>query len=169
VCAILQDIRFRIEVTADLHKLLASSPDDKINLGNFIGDICQALQTIGTGERLELGVVCRCAESVEPGVALPIGLLIAELVTNSAKYAHPTGLPVKIRLDCETESTGGFWLHFEDDGVGLPENFDPRTDGGLGFRLMRAIADNLKATLTFDHDELGLRCAFVRRSSQLAS
>ena len=58
---------------------------------------------------------------------------------------------------------------FAEFGVGLPENFNPATDGGLGFRLMRAIADNLKATLTFNHDELGLRCVFVKQSSPLAS
>ena len=169
VCAILQDISMRIEVTARLHKLLAGSADGKINLGKFIGDVCQALQTLAPPGQLDLHVHCKCPEVVEPGVALPIGLLIAELVTNSSKYAHPTGLPVKVHLDCETQSNGGFWLRFEDDGVGLPENFDPASDGGLGFRLMRAIADNLKATLTINHDELGLRCAFVKHSSQLAS
>jgi two-component sensor histidine kinase len=170
VCSILQDLGTRIEVTARLHKYLANSPaGSKIDLGKFIREICQTLESLAQSGQLDLKVGCRCTSSVEAGVALPIGLLIAELVTNSAKYAHPTGLPVKVALECETHSNGGFTLRFEDDGVGLPENFDPTKDGGLGFRLMRAMADHLKATLTFNHDELGLRCELVKKSGHLAS
>ena len=43
-----------------------------------------------------------------------------------------------------------------DDGVGLPEGFDPRTDGGLGLRVIRSLADQLHATLDFDASPLGL-------------
>jgi len=170
VCSILQDLGMRIEVTARLHKYLANSPaGSTIDLGRFIRDVCESLELLAPTGQLVLKVGCRCLAAVEAGVALPIGLLIAELVTNSAKYGHPTGLPVKIALECETQSNGGFTLRFEDDGVGLPENFDPSSDGGLGFRLMRAMADHLKATLTFNHDELGLRCELVKESGQLAS
>ena len=55
-----------------------------------------------------------------------------------------------------------------DDGVGFPENFDPSTDGGLGFQLMRALANGLNAELRFEHDSLGV-CARLVRRKYLAS
>jgi two-component sensor histidine kinase len=44
-----------------------------------------------------------------------------------------------------------------DDGIGLPENFDPTKDGGLGLRIVRSLALQLGATLHFDSHALGTR------------
>jgi two-component sensor histidine kinase len=55
-----------------------------------------------------------------------------------------------------------------DDGIGFPENFDPSTDGGLGFALMRALANGLSAELQFEHSTLGV-CARLIRRKYLAS
>jgi two-component sensor histidine kinase len=49
-----------------------------------------------------------------------------------------------------------------DDGIGFPEKFDPDHDGGLGFQLMRALANGLNASLEFEHDSLGVRASLVR-------
>lgn len=54
-----------------------------------------------------------------------------------------------------------------DDGVGFPENFDPSTDGGLSFQLMRALANGLNAKLQFEHDSLGV-CARLVKPRHLA-
>jgi len=71
-------------------------------------------------------------------------------------------LPVKVILRCETNDNGSFMVEVTDDGVGFPENFDPSTDGGLGFQLMRALANGLDAELQFEHDSLGV-CARLAR------
>jgi hypothetical protein len=84
------------------------------------------------------------------------GLITAELLANASKYAHPAGLPVKIHVHCETGDDGSFVVEVTDDGVGFPENFDPCTDGGRGFQLMRALANGLNAELQFQHDSLGV-------------
>src|SRR5258708_6747280 len=54
------------------------------------------------------------------------------------------------------------------DGVGFPESFDPSTDGGLGFQLMRALANGLNAELHFEHNSLGV-CARLVKLGRLAS
>ena len=46
-------------------------------------------------------------------------------------------------------------LHIADDGVGLPENFDPEKDGGLGLRMVRSFAKQLGATLHFESPGVG--------------
>ncbi len=126
------------------------------------------ISTLGSAGSMELTVDHSCEGYIDPRHALHTGLIIAELLTNARKYAHPTGLPVKVNVRCETRSDGSFMVQVTDDGVGFPEKFDPETDGGLGFQLMRALANGLQAELQFEHNCLGV-CARIVKSKYLAS
>jgi two-component sensor histidine kinase len=75
---------------------------------------------------------------------------------------------VKVHIRCEAKGDGSFLVEVTDDGVGFPESFDPSTDGGLGFQLMRALANGLSAELQFEHDSLGV-CARLVKPRYLAS
>jgi two-component sensor histidine kinase len=58
-------------------------------------------------------------------------------------------------ITCQQNAAGNLVIEIADDGIGLPENFDPKTDGGLGFRIVRSLASQLGATIHFDSSELG--------------
>ena len=168
-CMLLDDISARIEVMAKLHKSLALSVNGNgVNLGDFLHEISEMIGTLGPEGRMDLTVDHSCDGYIDPRHALHAGLIAAELLTNAGKYAHPTGLPVKVHIRCETNDDGSFLVEVADDGVGFPENFDPSTDGGLGFQLMRALANGLGAELRFEHDSLGV-CARLVRRKYLAS
>lgn len=163
VCRVLDDISARIEVMAKLHKSLALIANgDGINLGEFLREIAEMIGTLNGEGMMNLTVDHSGKGYVEPRHALHAGLITAELLTNAVKYAHPTGLPVRIQLHCETRDDGSFLVAVTDDGVGFPENFDPTADGGLGFQLMRALANGLNADLQFEHDSLGVRARLVK-------
>jgi two-component sensor histidine kinase len=163
VCLLLDDISARIEVTAKLHKSLALAANgDGIDLGNFLRDIAEMIGTLSGEGKMNLTVDQSGDGYIEPRHALHAGLIAAELLTNAAKYAHPSGIPVTVHVHCETASNGSFLVAVTDDGVGFPENFDPATDGGLGFALMRALANGLNAELQFEHDSLGVRARLVK-------
>lgn len=169
VCVLLDDIDARIELTAKLHNSLARAGNGNgINLGNFLEEIAEMIGALGPEGKMDLTVESSADAYIDARHALHAGLITAELLTNANKYAHPTGLPVKIRISCETEDDGSFMVEVADDGVGFPENFDPSTDGGLGFQLMRALANGLQAELQFEHDSLGV-CARLVRPRHLAS
>ena len=164
VCMLLDDISARIEVMAKLHKSLALSANGNgVNLGDFLQEISELIGTLGPEGRMDLTVDNACDGYINPRHALHAGLITAELLTNAGKYAHPTGLPVKVHIRCETKDDGSFLVEVTDDGVGFPENFDPSTDGGLGFQLMRALANGLSAELEFEHNSLGVCGRLVRR------
>jgi two-component sensor histidine kinase len=157
VCMLLDDIGARIEVTAKLHKSLALATNGNgVNLGDFLQEISEMIGTLGPNGRMDLTIDHSCDGHIDPRHALHAGLITAELLTNASKYAHPTGLPVKVHIRCETGDDGSFVVEVADDGVGFPENFDPATDGGLGFQLMRALANGLGAELQFVHSSLGV-------------
>jgi two-component sensor histidine kinase len=169
VCMLLDDISARIEVTAKLHKSLARAVNGKaVNLGNFLQEISEMIGTLNPKARMQLTIDRSGDATIDPRHALHAGLITAELLTNASKYAHPTGLPVKVHLRCETKGDGSFAVEVTDDGVGFPENFDPLTDGGLGFQLMRALANGLGAELQFEHGSLGV-CARIVKPRFLAS
>lgn len=170
VCGLLDEIGARIEVMAKLHKSLALTFNggNGVNLGDFLKEISEMIGALGPAGKMDLTVDNSSDACIDPRHALLAGLITAELVTNASKYAHPAGLPVKVHLHCETEEDGSFIVEVADDGVGFPENFDPSTDGGPGFQLMRALANGLNAELQFQHDSLGV-CARLVKRKHLAS
>jgi two-component sensor histidine kinase len=163
VCILLDDITARIDLVAKLHKSLALSVNGNgVNLGGFLEEISEMIGTLNPQGRMDLTIDNACHGYIDPRHALHAGLLTAELLTNASKYAHPSGVPVKVNVRCETKDDGSFMVEVTDDGVGFPENFDPATDGGLGFQLMRALANGLGAKLEFEHDSLGVCARFVK-------
>ena len=82
-------------------------------------------------------------------------LILCEILTNAMKYSHPAGVPIQIALQCENLSEGMLQLTVSDDGVGLPEGFNPKKDGGLGFQIMRSLVAELDASLDVRSDALG--------------
>ena len=169
VCMLLDDIVARIEVTAKLHRSLARAVNGKgVNLGEFMKEVSEMIGSLGPRGNMQVTVDRVCDAHIDARHALHAGLIIAELLTNASKYAHPTGLPVKVHIHCETKDDGSFMVEVTDDGVGFPENFDPSIDGGLGFQLMRALANGLHAELHFEHDSLGV-CARLVKPKHLAS
>lgn len=170
VCALLDEISARMEVMAKLHKSLALTFNggNGVNLGDFLRDISEMIGALGPEGKMDLTVDQSSDACVHPRHALHAALITAELLTNANKYAHPSGLTVKVHVRCETREDGSFVVEVTDDGVGFPEDFDPSKDGGLGFQLMRALANGLHAELQFRHDSLGVRARIVK-SRYLAS
>ena len=156
VCMLLDDIGARIEVTAKLHKSWRWRARQWRKPWRFPAGNCRDDRNAGPQGKMDLTIDHSCDGCIDPRHALHAALIAAELLTNANKYAHPTGLPVKVHVRCETNGDGSFVVEVTDDGVGFPESFDPATDGGLGFQLMRALANGLGAELQFEHSSLGV-------------
>ncbi|MCX6566343.1 MAG: response regulator [Candidatus Aminicenantes bacterium] len=80
--------------------------------------------------------------------AFPMVLILNELITNAIKYAYPEGAGGEIRIDLR-KPDGKILLRVEDDGAGLPEGIDPNTAESTGLSLIRMLADQIDAGLTF--------------------
>ena len=160
---LLDEIGSRIETVGRLHRLLSySAPRTAVNLSEHLEETCEAL-VASMSDQAAITLSFRAAGecSVEPDGAGPVALIVSELVTNAIKHAHPAGAPGKILIRCGPGLGGGIYVDVEDDGVGLPESFDPWTDGGLGFRVVRNLAYQLGARLAFDMDGLGLKVKLI--------
>jgi len=158
VHAILQDMAGKILSVSHLHRKLADAPHtDEIDVAAYLVESCSAMMTTLTlngraGLVYHLGE--RCLLPAEK--AQTITLMVNEIVMNAVKHAHPTGLTTQISIGCGREKDGTMFVEVFDDGVGLPENFDEKTHGGVGFRLIRGLARQIGALLKIESSSLGL-------------
>ena len=78
--------------------------------------------------------------------AIPLGLIINELVTNSIKYAFPTGKgTITIKL---TTKNNKITLTVADNGIGLPENINIEKTETLGLKLVNILTKQINGKLT---------------------
>ena len=139
----LKDAASRITTIAQVHDhLWRSTRIGYVDIADFAGELCRKLQ-----ETISHTVRCTFAhQMISADKAIPLGLLINELVTNSAKHAYSDGAG-------EIEVSGvrrGDDLHVEvsDRGVGLPKDFDidqPRAS--LGFKVIKSLLAQLQGRI----------------------
>ncbi|HEX6860913.1 MAG TPA: sensor histidine kinase [Caulobacteraceae bacterium] len=161
--AILDDISSRIDTVSRLHRLLSDlQPGARVDLGYHLRETCEALSESLVGPS-RMALTCRPTSAcfIDPDKAAPIALIVSELVTNAIKHAHPTGVPGKILVRCGEGLAGYVYVDVEDDGVGLPEDFDPWSGGNLGFQVIRGLAQQLNARLIFDAEGIGLKVKLI--------
>ena len=153
----LMEMADRINTIAKLNRLVAQSNTGTVRLDKYLREICEWLAGVRASDGILLSVACSPEHVVPFTVALPLGLITAELFSNSLKYAHPSGLPVKITLSCGLSAENGMRLVYEDDGVGFSEGFDIAEDGHLGMHFIRLLCEQLKGTHEWLSDPLGVR------------
>ncbi|THD60321.1 sensor histidine kinase [Phenylobacterium sp.] len=161
-CLLLEEVEVRIQTVGRLHHLLAVGENSGlIDVSEYLRSICGILsQSVCNSRSVDLNCDARTC-MVAPQAAALLGLIVTELVTNAVKYAHPAGAPGRVAVLCRDDRGDGVVLSVSDDGVGLPEGFDPQVDGGLGLRVIRSLADQLDAELGFDSGPLGLTVTVI--------
>lgn len=81
--------------------------------------------------------------------AIPCGLIINELVSNSFKYAFPGGRKGNVNVQLTKIFSGKYQLIVEDDGIGLPENFNIESNISLGMKLVILLTKQLDGTFEY--------------------
>jgi two-component sensor histidine kinase len=81
--------------------------------------------------------------------AIPCGLLINELLTNSIKYAFPDGREGNIIIKMLIKD-GCYVLSVEDDGIGFPEEIDFRNPNTLGLQIVQTLTQQLDGKIELE-------------------
>jgi two-component sensor histidine kinase len=77
--------------------------------------------------------------------AIPIGLILNELISNALKHAFPDGRSGTLRIEAH-DRDGRVELAVIDDGVGVPEDLDTRKRKSLGLEIVEVLARQLRGT-----------------------
>ncbi len=82
--------------------------------------------------------------------AIPIGLIVNELLSNSLKHAFPSGRKGEIRIHLAANGDSRSMLIVSDNGIGLPDDLDFRNSRSLGLQLVNMLVQQLDGTIELD-------------------
>ena len=163
----LLEIADRIETVGKLHRLLGeSATTGTVQIRKYLKEVCDRLRGALAPTATSFSFDCPRDCPLPAKTALPLALITAELVSNSLKYAHPTGLPTKITLSCRPDEKGDLTIVYEDDGVGFPEGFDVSEAGHVGMRLIQLLSKGVGGHHEWLSDPLGIRFEIVLPMSE---
>ncbi|MCW2247298.1 two-component sensor histidine kinase [Azospirillum fermentarium] len=147
----------RIEALAILYRQLhETGSGTHVALGRYVEALCETVKA-GTPGGLSTIPITVTAEAMEVGLyeAMPLGLIAAELVSNSLHHAFPDQGWIQVSIARSSGQRGR--LMVEDNGRPLPAGFDTTVDDGL--MLAEALAAQLGDTLVTETDSRGTTAA----------
>ena len=154
---VLKESQGRVRSMAMIHEKLYQSPNlTKIDFKDYIEKLASNLIYNYQVETRNIEQIFEFKD-VEMNIdtAIPCGLIINELVTNSLKYAFPqsesngNGI-IKIELNQVEDQ---FKLVISDNGVGMPSHIKPENTETLGLQLVNSLVDQLEGTLEIDRQQ----------------
>lgn len=137
--------RNRVRSMALIHEKLYQSSDlAKIDLGGYLKTLAQGLSSSYASKVRGVSISTE-SEDVQLGIdaAVPCGLIVNELVTNSFKYAFPNGKAGQILIAMSRPTEGRLQLTVSDNGVGFPKGTDFRETESLGLQLVNTLTEQL--------------------------
>ena len=158
----LEEGKSRVKAMALIHQKLYQNDDlSVIEMQGYIESLINSVQSVYKkgGHNISITVD---AEGTELDIdrAIPFGLILNELVSNTFKYAFP-----------ESDDNGKIYIHlrknkeegyfeYADNGVGLPDDTDERTSGSMGLRLINRLVNQLQSKLNVERASEGVRFWF---------
>jgi two-component sensor histidine kinase/PAS domain-containing protein len=150
---ILRESQNRVRSMALIHEKLYQSADlvqvdFEVYLKSLVHSLAQTYQVHSPSALLRVE-----AEKIflDIDTAIPCGLIVNELVSNSLKYAFPEGTNGMISVSCvKSAANDRHVLTITDDGVGLPADFDLERCDSLGLKLVTGLVSQISGNLEID-------------------
>ncbi len=157
VLNMLKKAQNRIRSMALIHEKLYQSKDlAKIEFGDYIRKLATGLfHSYGIDiESIRLKI-CVANIYLDIYTAIPCGLIINELVSNSLKHAFPDGIGEKgtsrkegrINISMSLNSDNKLKLIVSDNGIGFPKDLDFRNTGSLGLQVVNTLVEQLEGSI----------------------
>ena len=143
-----EDSQGRIHSMALIHEVLCGSPSfTRIDIADYTRELAAyRLRAHGAGKRIRLTTDLD-EVYLELDGAVPYGIIVNELLTNALRHGFPGERAGELRISLRAQPHESVQLIVQDDGVGLPDGFDWQAVTSLGFRLVRMLAEQLKAKI----------------------
>jgi two-component system, sensor histidine kinase PdtaS len=141
----LMDLRGRIGAMVLVHQHLYSVGDaSALAAPPYVRELAEQVQYAYGREGISLAVdvdsITLCLDT-----AVPLGLIIGELLANAFQHAFPAGRGGAIRIALHALPDGSIRLAVSDDGQGLPGSVGPVRKGALGLHIVEALAAQIGA------------------------
>lgn len=140
----------RVHAMSLVHEMLYSADEIvQIDFGSYLNSLAHHLNvSFDTSARVAIRVSADGLR-LDLDTAIPLALLINEVLSNALKHAFPENRAGTIGIDLRHGEGGMTALTIRDDGIGVAPGFDWYRARGLGFRIVRSLAAKLGGTVNF--------------------
>ena len=164
---VFKEVENKIQAMALVHRRLYQSQDlSKIDLASYIQELTElTLTSLAICQDKVTLLLDMQPVSVTIDVAIPCGLMINELMTNSLKHAFPGERRGTVKVTLSREAGETLALAYEDDGIGVGEGFDFRNQPTLGLQTVLILGEHqLQGRVEFASPP-GFHCRLVFRET----
>ncbi|RRR71816.1 MAG: HAMP domain-containing protein [Candidatus Viridilinea halotolerans] len=151
---VLHESQQRIMTMALVHELLYREGDlAKINAASYLRELVEQLVRVYAPDKRRIAIEVNVSQpSLNLDQAVPCGLIVNELLSNSFKYAFPDGASGTIGVTLAACADGQCRLTVCDTGIGLEAGGPPSGSNALGMRLVQNLTRQLRGTLRVTGD-----------------
>lgn len=146
--------QIRIQSMALVHEKLYESKDlSNIRLDEYLMELINLLKNSYGINSSNISLVINLEPiTVLIDTAIPLGLILNEIISNSVKHAFQTEKKGEIIIQLLEITSGTIVLKISDNGVGISDNFDYRTTNTLGITTIIGLVESqLNGELSFEH------------------
>jgi two-component sensor histidine kinase len=139
------------------HQLHQLDHQEGVEFKQYLQHLCEDLSGLLFEGEAGCKIVVEAVKiDIPTAFAIPLGFIVTELITNSAKHARSN-----ITVRSANTPTTGHSLAVLDDGPGLPEGFDPARSKGLGMKIIARLVKQIGGELIIAASEDGQGARFT--------
>jgi two-component sensor histidine kinase len=147
----LNDASIRVAAIGRVHhRLHLLDKEERVDFRRYVQELCDDLSALLLHDPEKRKIIVSGTDGFLPvATGIPLGFIVSELVTNSAKY---TKGDIQVHV---ADESAGHSLTITDEGFGLPDGFDPANSKGLGMNIVRSLVKQIGGTLEFSPGQNG--------------
>jgi two-component sensor histidine kinase len=159
--AAIRESQQRVQAMSFIHQRLYKTDElTMVNVKEYITDLSESLLASYGYDRHQFNLQINVEnEMLDVDKALPIGLIVNEIVTNAFKYAYKNVAHPSLQIDCR-ENGNDINLSIKDNGAGMDEQVWKQTGGSFGKQLVSTLCRQLRAKQSLEVNK-GTRFHFV--------
>ncbi|WP_436517110.1 tetratricopeptide repeat-containing sensor histidine kinase [Ekhidna sp. To15] len=151
---VIKEGQSRVKAMSLIHQKLYQTDDlSEISFEEYAQQLIDQLSALYKRDGLELEKTIDAKDiRLDIDTAIPLGLILNELISNSFKYAFNEMKKGELQISLERTSKEDLKLVVSDNGSGLPVNLDLSTVKSLGLKLVNILTKQLKGSMDFSSE-----------------